>query len=292
MPPSTVRHSAGQKKGQFMQHRGISSGVLLLVFVTTVSAPADASVEITQCYPQVPEGETAVLQADLDCSVTDPPPFRSSAIELLKRATLDMNGHTIQARSSGFGVHCQGTCTILGPGTITGAFMAVLGGRGRMKIAGVNLLDNAGLIDVTDGRLDVMDMNASSSGTGIRARAMRATNLAVTTSRNGDCVLVTRSIRGSDVTVWGCHTGIRARRVRIDRLTVIDNISSGLLSVGAVRLTDSVLTGNTFIGAPADLLSFRRPRLERTTCGTSVRLVKDDAGGWLHGPSWGVCADD
>jgi len=72
--------------------------------------------------------------------------------------------------------------------------------------------------------------------------------------------------------------------------TVTDNVSTGLTSLGAVKLEGSVFTGNIFIGQPADLVSRGAPHLLGTTCGTSVSLGPPPT--YALGPSWGVCAND
>ena len=68
-----------------------------IVVAVALAASRAAAVDVSSCGQAVPDGETGVLQADLDCSA-DP------AVTLGNRSTLDMNGHAIVARH--IGVSC------------------------------------------------------------------------------------------------------------------------------------------------------------------------------------------
>jgi hypothetical protein len=76
------------------------------------------------------------------------------------------------------------------------------------------------------------------------------------------------------------------RSVRVTRLDDRDNAIIGVTAT-RVRLVDSVVTGNTFIGDPLDILSRRRPLLVNTSCDASAQWIDDTVG-----PTWGVCAGD
>lgn len=84
---------------------------------------AAAAVDVTTCGQIIQAGETGVLASDLDCSGAG-----AFAVLLLRRATLDLNGHTLiggpvsptvkgAAAADGSG---SGSFTIRGPGVIAG----------------------------------------------------------------------------------------------------------------------------------------------------------------------------
>ena len=116
-------------------------------------------------------------------------------------------------------------------------------------------------------------------------RNILANHLTVMTAQH-DCILGNR-LRGSDVTVSGCETGITlSGTARVTRLDARDNVTVGI-PAKSVRLGDSVVTGNTFLGAPLDMLTRRRPLLVNTTRGVREQLLRD-----VVGATWGVCASD
>ena len=82
-------------------------------------ARSAAALDVTACGALVPDGETGVLQADIDCSL-DP---ADGAVALGNRSTLDMNGHAIVGRRiavfCGSDPHSRG-CTVRGPGDVSG----------------------------------------------------------------------------------------------------------------------------------------------------------------------------
>ena len=260
-------------------------GYVIAVLLLIASASAADAVDVTACGQHVGPGETGVLQSDVDCTASAEP---IAAVYLGNRATLSLNGHTIIARADIDGVlgDVARRCTIEGPGTITGARTAFASGQTRMTIRDVTLVGNRGSIDVPLGRVDLTDVTASSSVGGVRAETVRATRVTVTTNGGGDCILG-GTFRGTDVTVTGCHTGIAMQYgVRATRLDDRDNVTVGVVG-SRVRLVDSVVTGNTFLGQPLDLLSRRRPSLLLTTCDASAQLIDQTVG-----PAWGVCAGD
>jgi hypothetical protein len=260
--------------------RPIVVGTLLLV------ATAARALDVNTCGTTVPAGETAELVADLDCGSA---PFLS-AVVLESNASLALNGHEISGVASGSGVHCTRACAIGGPGTITGARTAITGARG-ITLSNVALTGNEGSIDAPLGRLRLTDVTADSSRYGIRGKRVDVTNVQVTNA-GGDCILG-KIIRGSGVTVSGCHTGIGSTRsVRLVGLSATTNQSVGLSALGSVELTDSTVTGNSFLADPLDLVTRRLPKLVNTTCGTSGRLLRQPGGTYLIGAPWGVCADD
>jgi len=271
--------------------------------------------EVTSCGHMVGDGETATLAADLDCSGAT---VGSNGVTLGSRSTLDLRGHTIMPPASdsrgGAAVACRfgtfvckadrvGFC--LGPSgrcTITSTV-----GRGRIQGTGdsygIEAVGNLVLehLDIDSvytgvaaigGRVTATDVTVTrSTGSGIFARAVRGEDVESSDNGDGGFVLRPGGIRGSDVVASrNGLTGVDAwGRVGLRRLTAQDNGGRGRdyglgVLADAIRLTDSVVTGNVYKGAEGDLLSTRPPHLTSTVCGRSVNVLDD--------LSWGVCADD
>jgi hypothetical protein len=244
---------------------------------------ASHAIDIGVCTTTVSAGQIGRLVADLDCT-------GSWAVQLEANATLEMNGHAIAGGS--WGVYCWRNCTITGPGEIRNATSyAVYGYRGRATITDLVFRDNELGIDLPLHRAALTNVVATDNrGTAIRVGRLAALNV-VASDNGGPGILVSRAAKGSDVTVSrNADAGLVARSVRMVRLTVTDNVSTGLTSLGAVKLEDSVLTGNIFIGQPADLVSRGAPQLLGTTCDASVSLGPPPT--YALGGSWGVCAND
>ncbi len=102
--------------------------VAIAVFGALSVSPA-GTLDITTCGQSVPDGDTGVLQADLDCSA-DP---AEAAVTLGRSSTLDMNGHAIVARV--VGVTCGDdygapSCTVRGHGVAPSGVGDISGGAG------------------------------------------------------------------------------------------------------------------------------------------------------------------
>jgi hypothetical protein len=255
------------------------------VLVLSCLASVSRAVDVTVCGQHIAPGEIGVMQNDIDCTGSSE---RIAAIYLGDHATLSMNGHTITATDvDGVVSDVARRCVIQGPGTITGGVTAIRGAiKTRMIVTNVTLTNNLNAIDVALGRADLTDVTSSSTRSGVWAGNIRATRVSVNVDFAGDCILG-GTLRGTDVTVSGCHTGVYMQRaVRVTRLDDRDNLTVGVLAT-RVRLVDSVVTGNIFIGSPLDILSPRRPVLLNTSCDASAQLIDDTVG-----PTWGVCAGD
>ena len=251
-------------------------------------APARA-LDITACDQRVPDHEHAVLQLDLNCSgpgtcLEDPSmhcDFSSQcpslvcergAVNLGKRASLDLNGHSIA--TTRVGVFCVGRppCYVTGPGRLVGGDDGILG-RGSLVVTDVDIEDSVrGL--------------ASFSPNGL-ARATRVT------IRRCQVAIDAQRIRATDVSVQDgtppsnsppcsgfCAGAPSFGVVRGSGVTIIDGPVYGIASARII-LEGSTITGNS----PRDLISLKRPILIDSICGRSEVV---DSGG----TSWGVCTND
>ena len=257
---------------------------LVLGFFLLLPAIA-AATDVTTCGQEVAPGDIGVLVADLDCSAaTDV----LAAVLIRDRATLELNGHTVTAPAGADGVVTDQSHhgAIKGPGTIRGGLTNVMSGYGTLSLSDVTLEGaSEGAVQSQPGSLVVTNVSVTSLGFGVSARKIVASHLTVATVQH-DCILG-NILRGSDITVSGCATGVSlSGSARVTRLDARDNVTVGI-TARAVRLEDSVVTGNRFLGAPLDILTRRRPLLVNTSCDVSKQLVDGQIGA-----TWGVCASD
>lgn len=289
--------------------------LLATLLFLLLAAPA-AAFDVTTCGQIVPPGEAGVLLNDLDCSAE---PAGSDGITLGRKSSLDLQGHTLVTpphsnEAQNGGVRCAfgerkcrtnrdgitkckypaGTCHVFsssGTGSITGD-SGVLSHR-HLRIENVTI-DVYGTAIFAHGNLVASGVTVDSGvGGGITANKMTLSNVTASNTNDFGIITLLGEVRGTNVTVTGnARGGIRAGKVKIIGLTATGNGGASLSPVGGgvhaghVTLTDSVVTGNTLVGAPVDIASGSLPRLLGTTCGTSrnYRSSTDEP--------WGVCADD
>jgi hypothetical protein len=263
---------------------------LVLVFVAafSVSAPAsalDIPGDLSSCGIVVERGDPGQLQGDLDCTSG-----AAGAITLRPGATLFLNGHRVS--NNLHGVACDPsvvpprTCTIQGPGEITGAINGIAAAS-RIKVQDVTIHGNVTGIwkpygDVPHvARLDLRNVVIrDNAGDGVRGGgAIRATDTTI------------RDNGGVGATSFGPS--------RLLRTTITGNGSAGILtgvysdfygqyfySERSLVLVDSDVSGNGLADAMADLVAARLPKLRRSTCGTSADPTEPG------NPPWGVCSGD
>lgn len=237
--------------------RGAAVGLLTALWIAT---PAwGAPTLITYCGQSF-EGR-GILVTNLDCTG-----FVGHGINV-KRGRLDLRGFTV--RGAGYyGVNCEGTCRIFGPGTVT-----------ESGLDGIHARQWA----------IVRDVVVSDSGlSGIAARGF-----------DGGAVV---SVKRVIVTDNGLH-GIEADNLAFVRLSrVLDNGESGIHvgvtgcdSNGRMLVYRSIVIDNG-TACPeamtcADLTSCSkksvRPRVKRSSCRTS-----HVQGSGFPGSDWDVCSLD
>jgi hypothetical protein len=229
------------------------------MFLVLTGGPA-AAVDITACGQQVPPRDEASLVADLDCD-------GGLAILLGERATLSMGGHAVVGQ-----IGCNGSCTITGPGDISGA---------SGISAGIYLNYSAKLGTV---RISQVTVHDNGDGIGDGARQLVLTDVVSSNNRYNGIYFIAGSIRGRNVTTSNNGSnGILAGNVsvHVDQLTAIGNAEIGLNHGGRRRilLVGSQLTGNQWSSGsgPLDLFSIARPKLLDTVCEHS--LGPDGPGG-------------
>jgi hypothetical protein len=199
-------------------------------------------------------------------------------VTLGRKAALFMNGHAISGGRGDFAVaiQCAASCTISGPGVISNVTAAVLAGSlgvGRETRALVSV-DGITVHDVTDG---------FDADEGIRASNLVIMRAVVALRAGG-------RIEGSNVSVTEAdESAAEAAVVRFTRLSVTGGTGAGVIAT-RVRLVDSVvmqkIAGSPMLTSGVDVLTVKRPRLVRSTCGRSARLVR----GGVPGGTWDVCA--
>jgi hypothetical protein len=269
------------------------SRMMLAIAVAFLTMGSAYAVDITACGQTVAVGETGVLQTDLDCSA-DP---AENAVTLGNASTVDMNGHAIIARMVGVdcgGVLRIGSCTVRGPGEISGGNYAIGGDTRRMTVSDVDIHDVA-IQGITGQKVvltNVTVMHSEANGI-IAYKQLTAEN--VVASGNEYVGMSSPRVSGTDVTANdNGYSGVDcSRKCKLTRLTATGNgftdipVGAGAgVQGGSVRLVDSTVTGNVLDNTlPLDVDSFRRPRLFNTTCDHSRRRGDPNA-------TWGVCAAD
>jgi hypothetical protein len=265
---------------------------LLLVLLVACSAPTLASaVDIpgdpSSCGLWIDRRDPGVLQGDLDCTGLDV----NSALNLHPGAAVNLNGYRISNDNHAISCHTSvspaRTCEISGPGEITGSFNGVAAAS-KVRISDVTIHGNGTGIWKIYGdvpwaaRIDLINVVIrDNSGDGIRGGgAIRATDSVI------------RDNGGVGMTSQG--------PTRLVRTTITGNGGAGLLT-GIFHdfyqvyfyserrlhfLVDSDVSGNGLVDGAADLVAAKRPRLLRSTCGTSADPTAPG------NPSWGVCAGD
>jgi hypothetical protein len=273
---------------------GIALGVAAVLFALS---PAHAF-DVTACGQTVPDRETGILVADLDCSV-DP---ADAAVTLGNHSVLDMNGHGIVARfigvSCGFG-ESRG-CVVRGHGVlpsgvgeVSGGSYGIAGAANRVTISDVYVHDVGIGGIVANNRLvltNVTVLRSEANGI-ISNKGIKATN--VVASDNEYVGMDAPSVKATTVTASGNgYSGVSCQRCNLTGLVANDNgvtdipvgAGGGVQGVGA-RLVDSTLTANVVDGVPVDVDTFVRPRLVNTSCEHSRQ--RD-----VPSSSWGVCTAD
>lgn len=223
---------------------------VVLGFVPSANAVVQT---VSNCNGPVIEGVGIVTQ-DLDCTGT------VNENIILDGSKLYLNGHTI-VTGDHYVIRCNGSCKILGPGTITGNGSGVFGGK-NVTVKDVTF-STAGLAAGAAFKLTLDNVSINGPGGAYGGRGAR---------------IVDSTITASSV---GVKTGFAS-----------PNDES--CSKGSLIIRRSTITGTTSAdcdGTPgslcADIVSCKRPRVSDSTCNTSCQ--------WGLGapcPTWGICTAD
>lgn len=247
--------------------RLLALALSLVLLVPAVQAAAPPDVEVTTCGQVVPKKALGYLTADLDCTGFTGGPATvgndvGAAVYLEKHARLDLRGFTITGGKHG--VLCSARICPSG------------------KTCG------KGPCEVFNGTID----GTAPGGNGLRGDKVTAHDLTVTNATFG--VIARERLTLTNATVSNHATaGVSGKKLTLVAATVTGNGSIGVsANYGgpAVRLVDSTVTGNGIdpicsLNPCGDVGGTRLPRLENTTCGTSLQYDED-------GGNWGVCAND
>lgn len=279
----------------------IALAIGLLSLSTTASA-----VDIDRCGMRLLPRETGTLTADLACpnfpgtcsnardtacssdlDCTAPGTCLTESPQLGKRAVLNLNGHTLTHSGPGDGVFVTESGTVNGPGTITapnGTALRIMG-HGKLTVSNLEIRDSS-----------------TGISTPLGAR-VSATNLSLHDVA-GQCLVGAKVVKGTGVSLVRCglddgglapsaarsvaRAALSASRVKISDLTATDN---GGIAVGAtvLKIRGGALAGNDGDFEGYDMLTYRRPRLDGTSCSKSGQL--DPLSFTVVAP-WGVCAAD
>jgi hypothetical protein len=269
------------------------------VLVGVLAASAAGAFDITACGQIVADGDTGVLQANLDCSAAP----GDAAITLGRDSTLDMNGHAIVARR--IGVDCgynfgSPRCTVRGHGVapsgvgdLSGGDYGITGAPRRVIVSDVVVHDVAIHGISVNQKLEVTNVTAQRAGSSGVVAIKRLTATGLVASDNGDFGIDSARIRGTNIIANGNgYSGVSCRHCLVTGLVANDNGfnnvpvgAGGGVQATRATLFNSTVTGNVVDGVPVDIDTFGHPHLVSTTCDHS-RERKDTT------RSWGVCQLD
>lgn len=250
------------------------------------------------------EGGRVKLTADLDCTGQALP-----AVTLVK-ATLLLEGFTVRG---GQGIKCAERCTVQGPGVVENSsasgIWTDLWYKTKFHVRKLTVRNNAlwgvaGYLGVTPGQSEVHVFDAIVEGNGLTGvLGDRKVNVGGSTVRNnggaGVAALSGRVAVGRSQIRDNAGVGISASGDAGVFATVISGNGEGgaLAGIGCsdargrVELKYATVEGNATgscaPGACADVDSCARPKVRRSTCGTSHRVASG-----LPGENWGICALD
>lgn len=235
-------------------------GAVLCAVALWLAAPAWSATTLVTYCGQSFQGR-GILVGDLDCTG-----FTGHGV-IIQRGRLDLRGFTI--RNAGYyGVHCETTCRVFGPGTINGNGLDGIHAEQWVIARNISISNNglSGIFarSIYDGSR-VIAKNVIVIANGLNG--IEVDNLALVRnsriSGNGQ--------HGIDVGLPGCDTG---GKVAVFRSTVVGN---GAACPEATTCADITACGR----------NDPRPRVRRSVCGTSY--VRDSG---FPGSDFGVCSQD
>jgi hypothetical protein len=256
-------------------------------FLTALLSAVPAyAVDVTSCGQEVAAGETAILAQDLVCDAATP-----AAVRLQSRSRLDLNGFSISGvpgDAPAAGIHCERSCTIDGPGTVSNMGSAIDAGQGggTGRVIARNLTVSGSGSGISAVRMKLMGVVSTGNGLGIDAYTLRADDTEV----RGNTGTGVRAVRLGGVGLTTSSNGvdgvIAIAGARLRNFTALGNGRWGLWSGARATLSDATLTGNT----SGDVATAIRPRLLNTVCETSVVADPQAINSSLG--TWGVCLND
>lgn len=228
---------------------------LLTSILFAAPALAAPDVPVTTCGQVVPARAQGVLASDLDCT------GEPVGVVLGRAAKLSLGGFTL---ANGFvGVQCDGSCTVTGPGTLSGSQAGVLSPK-TAKVSGVTISGmavygiDASYLELESSTVSDVAFFAVQAG-----RAVRMENSAISASFGG---VSGRAVVKSS-TIAATRFGISGTFAALKNGSSVD-MSGGVPEAVALRTVKrpTVSSDSTCIGRSASL-------------GAPV-------------PSWGVCSLD
>ena len=315
-------------------HRSANRGVFVatsLVVLLLMGAGMGRATDITTCGETVAAGDTADLQADLDCQ------SGFFGVRLLARSTLRLNGHSIVGGPTMFATILgvayvddeepdeggRGNFTIIGPGEIAGAgpdfnFFATTNACVTLQDGRATLTSPTGVIDIHGCNFGIVGYILEYS-----ANRARATIDHVVLHDNSQEGITVRSLTASNVTAYGNGgTGVNAiKTLVVNDVISHDNRGHGVYAGRTVTGTNVTVTGNyngvssnrrvtlTYLSSTGNVgvSGVQAPRVKLTdsvvTGNNSIDILASTlpqlvnttcgtSGAFLTATPWGVCTDD
>jgi hypothetical protein len=249
-----------------------STAVLCLILLAPAShaaPPPPLDVEVTTCGQVIPDKTLGYLSADLDCTGFTGGPSNvdsvnaGAAVYLGKKSRLDLRGFTITSGHHGV------MCDALVCGHI---YTHHACSKGPCEVFNGTLVSASGVNGIVGYRPVIHDLTITGFYFGV--------------------IALDRLQLGNATVTDNATTGVAGKKLTIAGTSITNN---GIFGVDGwtdrghgVRLTDSTVSGNGTDAqcasiTCADLAGMRQPRLQNSTCDTSLNL---------RGGTWGVCAGD
>jgi hypothetical protein len=272
--------------------------ILAVVFLSSTALGGSKSpLPITTCGQHVARWQVGVLQNDVQCppSLVCTPGCPDIALPcgdpyvptISCHATCGADGRCTSAECPNATDLC-----ILRPG---GSFVVGIDveAGGEVDLNGHTLADAYyGIVSFSLGRVigrETVQGPGSVTGSHVALSAGKLTASDVTLSGNGLSIGSENGVKLTNVSITGGDSGVFASNGGKATNLTVTGAGSGIYSNRGFRLTDSSVTGNT-----VDITTFRVPRLVRSACDVSVRLVRDMSDPSTLDPAgpWGICSAD
>jgi hypothetical protein len=266
-----------------------------LLLIAMLLAPSSAKAASVVSCGETVDRETATLSGSCTGSIN------------VVAGTLKMEGFTITGTGLA-AIQCQGRCRIIGPGSIvSGGSTFGITGDGSIRASDVQISGHevAGVDAGELGRVRLDQVSVTSCGVGVSGPRIKLTDCEIDDNSSTGVLVTTRGakllrtqVRGNG----GDGVSVTLNTPDANRATLILSSVSDNGHFGVIA--KNVSTKNAFLRANSqadacgdtepcsDVASVNSPRLNDTSCDTSMQVPAEFTGPIPFGVPWGVCSFD